>query len=152
MDDRRLPVAAASEVSGQIGRVVPQATEIDELFDAGTFGFACSGLRRLQIFGLEVWTPERMHEVIHDLRAFEQARHRSAIGCIRGLPGDSARLITLGPRHGHDFVLAYELGKERAPDCSRGAEDDHVHSRASSINRAKYRRLTATWIRLCSRV
>ncbi len=136
----------------QIGRVVAEPAEVDELLDAGALGFARRRLRGLEILPLEVGAAERVDEVVRDLDAVEHASDGVPVGRIRNLPRDVVGVRTFVARDRDDIVLAGKLAEQRLADRPRRAEDGDSHRPASAIRREKYRRLTATWIRLCTRL
>jgi hypothetical protein len=60
----------------QIGRVVAEAAEIDELAHPRSFRLVCDGSRRCAIPLLEVLSPQRVHEVVGDLDAVQRPTDR----------------------------------------------------------------------------
>jgi hypothetical protein len=71
-------LGAASQVRRKVGRLVSEATEVDDLADTRSLGLARRGGRGDAVTLAEVGRVERVDEVVHDVHALEarpSARH-----------------------------------------------------------------------------
>ena len=115
----------------ELGGVVAEAAEVDELLDARALGFTRGRLGGQKVLLFEVGWAERVDEVAHDVCTLQHERNGIAVGRIRLLPGDPLRGLLFLARHGDDIVRPCQLVDERTADRPRGAEDDDIHPRAS---------------------
>ena len=135
----------------EAGRVVAQPAQVDDLGDAGALGLAGHDLRRLPVALLEVGRVQRVHQVVNDLRRFQDAPHRRWVTGVGDRPVRPLALCRPRPtRHRDDLVLAVEGRQQHASDGAAGAEDHDPHRPALPIRRLKYRRLMARWMRRCT--
>jgi hypothetical protein len=130
-----LRLQSAPQMRGQIGRVVAEAAEIDELAQPRSFRLVCDGSRRCAIPLLEVLSAQRVHEVVRDLDAVQRPADRGSVVRVGLQPGHIVT-VSLVPRDRHDIVRTRQRRQQSAPDGSRRAEDGDPH-RASRTSRAK---------------
>jgi hypothetical protein len=124
-------------VRGELGRVVTEAAEIDELPQPRVRRGACDRLRGAAVALLEVGRAERVDEVVGRIGAGERRADRGRIAGIGDGPRDAVPVRPPATRDGHDLVLPRQHGEELAPDRAGGSEDDDLHGASSPIRRRR---------------
>jgi hypothetical protein len=87
---------------GELGFLVPEPTEVDELAHTRTLGLARHRLGRPGVAVLEVGLAERMDEVVDDLSSVEDGADASGVEDVSLRPRDAS--LARSSRHRHDVV------------------------------------------------
>ena len=113
----------------EVGRVIAEPAEIDDLGDARPLCLGHDVLGHPPIELGEVARAERVDEVIGDVDALERAARRFAVGEVRGDRANSRQLGLVRPsRDGDDLAPLRERRNERAADEAGGSQDGGSHS------------------------
>ena len=128
----------------QVGRLVSETTEVDDLADTRSLGLARRRRRRDAIPLVEVSRAERMDEVVHDIDALEGTTERLAVRDVGRDTAYAVRRRRRTPGDGDDIVPLGQQRHQGAADHTGGAEHGDLHRAASVRRRAKYRRPRAT--------
>ena len=138
-------LAAAAQMGGQLGRVVAETAEVDDLLQpARSAAPAVFRRRRSSPRSRSRRASARGSRRRRRPRARGRRSPRRPIGLC---PSDATLAGPLVARDGRDLVLLDQPRHERAADRARRAEDDDLHCAASAIRRRKKRRLIATCAR-----
>ena len=118
---------AAAQVRREVGGVVPEASQVDDLPQARCRRRAGNRLGRDAVALLEVGGSERVDEVVGDVRSCQRRPHRLGIGRFRPHPGDAAVVRPFAARDCDDVVVARERAHQRRSDRAGRSEDDDSH-------------------------
>ena len=135
--ERATRLDAAAQMRREVGRVVAEAAEVDDLPEARRRRLARDRLGRGAVAALEVGRSQGVDEVVGDVGAGERRAHRCGVGRIGLRPVDGVLGRPRAARDRHDVVVAREHGNECAPDRAGRSEDDDLHVGSSPIRRRK---------------
>jgi hypothetical protein len=128
----------AAQVGRQIGPVVAQSAQVDDLRHLGPRRLAGDRGCPLAVELREVRRAERVDEVIHDVRSLERAPDGLAVGDVGGhRPHPFVLRLVRTPRDRDHVVVLGEDREQGPPDHACRAQDDRSHAFASASSRAK---------------
>ena len=107
------------------------------LITGAATGFGRALAEAVVAAGDAVVAAERVHEVVHDLRALDRRGDGAGICRVGRRPRDPTLVRSEPSGYGNDVVVARETLDEWTPDRARRAEHDHLHRPAPATRRAK---------------
>ncbi len=134
-------------MAGELGRFVPQPSQVDDLAHAGLLCGAGDVQGGGTVDRLEVGRAERVDEVDGDVDTVEGGPDLMRVGDVGHAPANVRRGDALVSRDGDDLVARCERRHERPADHAGGTDDRDPHRAPDPAARCRKRPAAAAWTR-----